>query len=75
MGREVDDVTCEDDLKAEAGETTRCELTVDGRKQGMTATAVAYEASMRGPHFPGGGLLCEGGGLSSAHHPYILDDM
>ncbi|MGC5535619.1 DUF4333 domain-containing protein [Streptomyces sp. SR-10] len=43
IGREVDDVACEGDLKAEAGATTRCELTVDGRKQGMTATAASVD--------------------------------
>ncbi|CAM5460747.1 DUF4333 domain-containing protein [Streptomyces fimicarius] len=43
IGREIDDVTCEDDLKAEAGETTRCELTVGGQKLGMTATATSVD--------------------------------
>jgi uncharacterized protein DUF4333 len=43
VGREPDDVTCEDDLKAEVGETVRCELTVDGEKQGMTATATSVD--------------------------------
>ncbi|MFJ6610210.1 DUF4333 domain-containing protein [Streptomyces sp. NPDC091289] len=43
IGREVDDVTCEDDLKAKKGETTRCELTVGGQKQGMTATAASVD--------------------------------
>ncbi|MFG3407853.1 DUF4333 domain-containing protein [Streptomyces sp. NPDC048142] len=43
IGREIDDVTCEDDLKAEAGETVRCELTMGGRKQGMTATVTSVE--------------------------------
>lgn len=43
IGREIDDVTCEDDLKAKKGETTRCELTVGGQKQGMTATATSVD--------------------------------
>ncbi|RSN63890.1 DUF4333 domain-containing protein [Actinomadura sp. WAC 06369] len=43
VGREPDDVTCKDDLKAEVGATVRCELTVDGRKLGMTATATAVD--------------------------------
>ncbi|MEK8143453.1 DUF4333 domain-containing protein [Streptomyces sp. M10(2022)] len=43
VGREPDDVTCEDDLKAEVGETVRCELTVDGEKQGVTATATSVD--------------------------------
>ncbi|MFI1225616.1 MULTISPECIES: DUF4333 domain-containing protein [unclassified Streptomyces] len=43
VGREIDDVTCEDDLKAEVGETVRCELTVGGVKQGMTATAASVD--------------------------------
>lgn len=43
IGREIDDVTCESDLKAKAGETTRCEVTVGGQKQGMTATATSVD--------------------------------
>ncbi|MBV7246486.1 DUF4333 domain-containing protein [Streptomyces sp. MW-W600-10] len=43
IGREIDDVTCENDLKAKAGETTRCEVTVGGQKQGMTATATSVD--------------------------------
>ncbi|MFD0022148.1 DUF4333 domain-containing protein [Streptomyces sp. NPDC058382] len=39
VGRDPDSVTCEDDLKAKAGETVRCTVTVDGKKLGMTATA------------------------------------
>ncbi|MFS8201676.1 DUF4333 domain-containing protein [Streptomyces sp. CWNU-52B] len=39
----IDDLTCEDDLKAEVGETVRCELTVDGAKQGMTVTAKSVD--------------------------------
>ncbi|QFG22237.1 DUF4333 domain-containing protein [Actinomadura sp. WMMB 499] len=43
IGRAPDAITCEDDLKAEVGATVRCELTVDGRKQGMTVTATAVD--------------------------------
>lgn len=41
VGREPDDVTCEDDLKAEVGETVRCELTADGKQYGVTVTATS----------------------------------
>ncbi|MEU9947307.1 DUF4333 domain-containing protein [Streptomyces sp. NPDC047939] len=43
VGREPDDVTCEDDLKAEVGATIRCELTADGKKYGMTVTAKSVD--------------------------------
>ncbi len=43
IGGELDDLTCEDDLKAEVGETVRCELTVNGNKQGMTVTAKSID--------------------------------
>ncbi|MBW5250463.1 DUF4333 domain-containing protein [Streptomyces sp. P01-B04] len=43
VGREPDDVTCEDDLKAEVGATIRCELTDGGTKQGMTVTAKSVD--------------------------------
>ncbi|MEV0743964.1 DUF4333 domain-containing protein [Streptomyces sp. NPDC050273] len=43
VGREPDDVTCEDDLKAEVGATIRCELTDGGEKQGMTVTAKSVD--------------------------------
>lgn len=43
VGREPDDVTCEDDLKAEVGETVRCELTADGKKYGVTVTAKSVD--------------------------------
>ncbi|OLT20292.1 hypothetical protein BJF79_16245 [Actinomadura sp. CNU-125] len=43
VGQEPDDVTCEADLKAEVGETVRCELTVNGEKRGMTATATSVD--------------------------------
>ncbi|MEB8336905.1 DUF4333 domain-containing protein [Streptomyces endophyticus] len=39
VGREPDDITCEDDLKAEVGATVRCELTDSGKKHGLTVTA------------------------------------
>ncbi|MBL3806397.1 MULTISPECIES: DUF4333 domain-containing protein [Streptomyces] len=41
VGRVPDSVTCEDDLKAEKGATVRCELAVDGEKQGLTATTAS----------------------------------
>ncbi|WP_405903382.1 DUF4333 domain-containing protein [Streptomyces sp. NBC_00656] len=43
VGREPDDVTCEDDLKAKVGATIRCELTDGGKKQGMTVTAKSVD--------------------------------
>ncbi|MEU9201015.1 DUF4333 domain-containing protein [Streptomyces sp. NPDC048332] len=43
VGREPDDVTCEDDLKAEVGASIRCELTDGGKKQGMTATVKSVD--------------------------------
>uniref|UniRef100_A0AAU2VT85 DUF4333 domain-containing protein n=1 Tax=Streptomyces sp. NBC_00008 TaxID=2903610 RepID=A0AAU2VT85_9ACTN len=43
VGREPDDVTCEHDLKAKVGETVRCTLTADGKKQGMTVTAKSVD--------------------------------
>ncbi|WP_326670593.1 DUF4333 domain-containing protein [Streptomyces sp. NBC_01257] len=43
VGRQPDDVTCKDDLKAEVGATVRCELTADGTKQGMTVTAKSVD--------------------------------
>lgn len=43
VGKEPDDVTCEDDLKAEVGATLRCELTADGTKYGMTVTAKSVD--------------------------------
>lgn len=43
VGREPDDVTCEDDLKAEVGATVRCEVTADGEKHGMTVTAKSVD--------------------------------
>jgi hypothetical protein len=43
IGAEPDGLTCEDDLKAEVGETVRCELTVNGEKQGMTVTAKSVD--------------------------------
>ncbi|MFE9815861.1 DUF4333 domain-containing protein [Streptomyces sp. NPDC005773] len=43
VGREPDDVTCEDDLKAEVGATVRCELTADGKKYGVTVTAKSVD--------------------------------
>ncbi|WP_326660949.1 DUF4333 domain-containing protein [Streptomyces sp. NBC_00385] len=43
VGREPDDITCEDDLKAEVGATIRCELTDGGKKQGMTVTAKSVD--------------------------------
>ncbi|MEU1466733.1 DUF4333 domain-containing protein [Streptomyces sp. NPDC005761] len=43
VGREPDDITCEDDLKAEVGATIRCELTDGGEKQGMTVTAKSVD--------------------------------
>lgn len=43
VGKQPDDVLCKDDLKAEVGATVRCELTVDGRKLGMTVTATAVD--------------------------------
>ncbi|HEY9327225.1 MAG TPA: DUF4333 domain-containing protein [Streptomyces sp.] len=43
VGREPDDVTCEDDLKAEVGATIRCELTAEGKKYGMTVTAKSVD--------------------------------
>lgn len=43
VGREPDAVTCEHDLKAEVGETVRCTLTADGKKQGMTVTAKSVD--------------------------------
>ncbi|MGW6205721.1 DUF4333 domain-containing protein [Streptomyces sp. NPDC055089] len=43
VGREPDDVTCEDDLKAEVGATIRCTLTDGGTKQGMTVTAKSVD--------------------------------
>lgn len=43
VGREPDDVTCEDGLKAEVGATIRCTLTDGGKKQGMTVTAKSVD--------------------------------
>lgn len=43
VGKAPDDVTCEDDLKAEVGATLRCELTADGKKYGMTVTAKSVD--------------------------------
>ncbi|TXS44344.1 DUF4333 domain-containing protein [Streptomyces sp. or43] len=43
VGQEPDDVTCQDDLKAEVGATIRCELTADGKKYGMTVTAKSVD--------------------------------
>ncbi|MDI3405080.1 DUF4333 domain-containing protein [Streptomyces cavernicola] len=43
VGREPDDVTCDKGLKAEAGETVRCELTADGQTYGLTVTAKSVE--------------------------------
>lgn len=43
IGQKPDAVSCEDDLKAEVGATVRCELTVAGRKQGMTATVTSVD--------------------------------
>lgn len=43
VGREPDDVTCEDDLKAEVGATVRCELTDGGTKVGVTVTAESVD--------------------------------
>ncbi|MEV0783247.1 DUF4333 domain-containing protein [Streptomyces sp. NPDC050423] len=43
VGREPDDVTCEDDLKAEVGATIRCTLTDGGKNQGMTVTAKSVD--------------------------------
>ncbi|WP_330239271.1 DUF4333 domain-containing protein [Streptomyces sp. NBC_00525] len=38
VGRAPEDVTCEDDLKAEVGASVRCTLTDGGKKLGMTVT-------------------------------------
>ncbi|GAA2106559.1 DUF4333 domain-containing protein [Streptomyces synnematoformans] len=43
VGRQPDDVTCEDDLKAEVGATVRCELTDGGTKVGVTVTAKSVD--------------------------------
>ncbi|MGY0490358.1 DUF4333 domain-containing protein [Streptomyces sp. WG-D5] len=43
VGREPDDVTCEDDLKAEVGATVRCRLTDGGQTLGMTVTAKSVD--------------------------------
>ncbi|WP_327668874.1 MULTISPECIES: DUF4333 domain-containing protein [unclassified Streptomyces] len=43
IGREPDDITCEDGLKAEVGATVRCELTDGGDKLGMTVTAKSVD--------------------------------
>ncbi|WNI24227.1 DUF4333 domain-containing protein [Streptomyces sp. ITFR-16] len=43
VGSEPDDVTCEDDLKAEVGATVRCTVTSGGAKLGMTATAKSVD--------------------------------
>ncbi|MDQ8705383.1 DUF4333 domain-containing protein [Streptomyces sp. LHD-70] len=39
VGREPDDVTCDEALKAEVSETVRCTLTADGQAYGLTVTA------------------------------------
>src|SRR5213595_1826839 len=43
IGREPDDITCEDDLKAEVGATVRCKLTDGGDELGMTVTAKSVD--------------------------------
>ncbi|MCX4831382.1 DUF4333 domain-containing protein [Streptomyces sp. NBC_01016] len=43
IGREPDDITCEDSLKAEVGATVRCKLTDGGEKLGMTVTAKSVD--------------------------------
>ncbi|MFD8570114.1 DUF4333 domain-containing protein [Streptomyces sp. NPDC059639] len=43
VGRNPDEVTCEDDLKAEVGATVRCELTDGGKQYGMTVTAKSVD--------------------------------
>lgn len=43
VGREPEDVTCEDDLKAKVGESVRCTLTDGGKKLGMTVTVKSVD--------------------------------
>ena len=45
VGQKPDDVTCPDDLKAEVGATTRCTLTADGTKYGVTVRATKVDGS------------------------------
>lgn len=42
-GKKPDDVSCQDDLKAEVGATVRCELASGGTKYGVTATAKSVD--------------------------------
>jgi hypothetical protein len=41
VGQKPDSVTCPNDLKAEKGATTRCALTANGKKYGVTVTATS----------------------------------
>ena len=41
VGKKPDDVTCPKDLKAEKGAKTRCTLTGDGQKYGVTVTTTS----------------------------------
>lgn len=43
VGREPENVTCKDDLKAKVGETVRCTLSDGGKKLGMTVTVKSVD--------------------------------
>ncbi len=45
VGQQPDDVSCPNDLKAEVGAKSRCTLTADGTKYGVTVTATKVEGS------------------------------
>jgi hypothetical protein len=45
VGQKPDNVSCPHDLKAEKGAKTRCTLTADGTKYGVTVTATKVDGS------------------------------
>lgn len=45
VGQKPDDVTCPHDLEAKVGAKTRCTLTADGAKYGVTVTATKVQDS------------------------------
>ncbi|MEW2123762.1 DUF4333 domain-containing protein [Streptomyces sp. NPDC007259] len=69
VGRAPEKVTCEDELKAKAGESVRCTLTDGGKKLGMTVTVKSVDGDDVNMDYKVDGDAGAGSGASADPQP------